>query len=118
MLTQLSSLRFHSSTEGLRLSVSASHLSAPVAPHVVTLLAQPLHEFHTFRDQTEFVLGQQYVGRHLDVCGARLPGRRHARILGRPRGNAICIHTKQESIDLVLGLTSLNVTAHPDDWEK
>lgn len=55
--------------------VAESHLSAPEAPPVVTLLAEPLHEFHTFRDQTEFVLGQQYVGRHLDVCGARLPRR-------------------------------------------
>lgn len=53
--------------------VSVSHLSAPEAPPVVTLLAEPLHELHTFRDQTKFVLGQQYVGRHLDVCRARLP---------------------------------------------
>lgn len=53
--------------------VRVSDLSTSESPLVVPLLAEPLHEAEAIGEETQSVLREQKVGRHLDVCGARLP---------------------------------------------
>lgn len=54
-------------------AAAAFHLSAPEPSQVVPLSAEPPHDAQTLLDDAQLVMREQQVGRHLNVCGARLP---------------------------------------------
>lgn len=69
--------------------LSRSDLSASKSSPVVSLLAEPLHEAEAVCGAAQFVLREQHVGHHLDLCRARLPRRRQPDVWEGPHRHSI-----------------------------